>query len=179
MNLLKMTNIGKTICLVVGISMNNFIKVEQDYALNQYDTLSKAIDAGKSNIELKVKSKLINGQVVLGYQFNGTTLSIGFTNDKYLVISPGNYCITWDVVDKAPIIENRPLEQRVIFEFPNNKRAKWEWEEILDSFVGKQVAISSSDQFLFIFSRDSSEFMFESLVDQDNVNFKYLNISES
>lgn len=54
----------------------------------------------------------------------------------------------------------------------------WNWGQILNSIIGRQVAISPSDQYLFVFTKDSSVFMISTLVDRENDKVQYLMISE-
>jgi hypothetical protein len=98
-------------------------------------------------------------------------------NRKNLTISAGKQVIEWDVVSVRPNDIGEIKEQNVYFEFKNGKKIFWDWKMILDSFVGNQIAISPSDQFLFIFPRGGDEYMFDELVDNLGNRFLYLSLA--
>ncbi|MBW9259232.1 MAG: hypothetical protein K1562_16595, partial [Candidatus Thiodiazotropha sp. (ex. Lucinisca nassula)] len=47
------------------------------------------------------------------------------------------------------------------------------------AIIGRQVAISPCDQYLFVITKDRSVFMFSALVGRENDKVKYLMISET
>lgn len=151
--------------------MHRIIEVKQCFYPKEYNSLSEAVEAATK----KSTAELINGKIVLDYQFNGDSIIISFDNGKYLTIRSGEKSIEWDVVSIKPIIKKKIIEQNIYFDFENGDRVFWDWKMILDGFVGKKIAISPSDQFLFIFTQGGEEYMFDVLV--DNVNNKFLFLS--
>ncbi|OHX38157.1 hypothetical protein BJL95_23400 [Methylomonas sp. LWB] len=124
---------------------------------------------------------MINGRIVESYQFNGELLVIGFDNGKFLTIYPEENKIGWNVVSEWPMVTGKYENEyeNIYFKFPGGEEVLWNWKDILDSFVGKQVAISVSDQFLFIFTRDGVEYMFDVLLDVNNKNSRFLFLSQA
>ncbi|MES9853141.1 MAG: hypothetical protein ABW170_15090 [Candidatus Thiodiazotropha sp. L084R] len=163
--------------------MANYVKVSYGFSPKAYSTMSEALLASDGNEQTSSSDKchLINGHVVLDYEFDGTCLIIHFDNGKYLTVLPGSEKIEWDVVNNKPdnIVTVGQSNDGIMFELSNGEKFKWNWREILNSFIGKQIAISPSEQYLFIFSREGSEYVFSSLLDEENINKQYLMISET
>ena len=157
--------------------MDRVIQVTQCFYPKEYKSLSEAIEVATLKKSEKSKSELINGKIVVGYQFNGESIIISFDNRKYLTISSGKKSIEWDVVSIRPKITKKAIEQNIYFDFENGDRVFWDWKMILDSFVGKKIAISPSDQFLFIFTQGGEEYMFDVLVDNFNNKFLFLSLA--
>ena len=139
--------------------MTRIIRVVDGFCANEYDSFAKAVAAATKIAELN-ESKLaaINGKIVMDYQFNGDFLVISFNNGQYLTVSPSEKSIDWDVVSIKPQINEKIIEENVYFELASGTKILWDWKTTLDSFVGKQVAISPSDQVLFIFARSGNEY---------------------
>jgi hypothetical protein len=162
--------------------MSKLIRVSHGFSPNAYASISEAISVSKSICaSRKMKCESINGHIVHSYQFNGVFLVLSFDNGKYLIVFPGKEQIEWDVVaDKPEMIgQINSCDSDTIFELPNGVQIVWNWKETLDTFVGRQVAISPSDQFLFIFYREGPEYIFTSLVDKKDTNRQYLLLSEA
>jgi hypothetical protein len=163
--------------------MVNIAKVSFGFLPKAYSTMSEALLASKEATEASSKEKcnVINGHVVLDYEFDGTCLIIHFYNGKYLIIHPGSEKIEWDVLKNKPnnILNSNQSNEGITFELSNGEKFPWNWKEILNGFIGKQIAISPSDQYLFIFSREGPEYMFYSLIDDENSKKQYLMISET
>ncbi|MCG8486488.1 MAG: hypothetical protein MI756_03385 [Chromatiales bacterium] len=162
--------------------MSRVIKVSHGFSPNAYASISEAVSVTTIvPASEKIKCESINGHLVLGYQFNGSCLVVSFDNGKYLVVFPGKEKIEWDVVTDKPTFNEQIHSENsdIIFELPSGNHFSWDWEKILDTFVGRQVAISPSDQFLFIFYRGGAEYIFTSLLDKEDINRQYLLISEA
>ena len=152
----------------------------QGFIPNEYDSILEATTASaQKNILSKSKCESIKGKTFLDYKFNGASLSIHLDNEKYLLVSIGDKAIEWDVVSNEVDIQGQIKGEDVFFEFPNGDKELWNWERILNGFVGKKIAISPSDQFLFIYALGESEYMFDILIDSENLKNKFLFISES
>ncbi len=162
------------------MEINKLIAVVQGFYPNEFNSLSETVEAAAKIKELKkLKIESINGKTVTDYQFNGTVLIVSFNNGQWLIISPGEKLINWDVVSIKPIMMGEIIEQNIHFQLTNGNKILWDWKTILDGFLGKQVVISPSDQYLFIFSRNGDEYMFDFLVDKCNPDKKYLYISKA
>lgn len=160
--------------------MNNTIQVLRSIRAYEDKSLSDAVTVSIDKDGLnKPKFDLINGRKAVRYKFNGFKLVITFENGMYLIVSPGDNLIEWDIVSVEPEIGNEEDLQNIFFEFENGNKISWDWKRILDSFIGKQVAISPSKQYLFIFAKDGDEYMFDAYKDFKNKNVQYLVISET
>jgi len=155
------------------VQVSRSIRPYEDKSLS--DAVTVAIDKSGLN---KPKFDLINGRIAVRYKFDGTKLVIAFENGMYLTILPGNNLIEWDIVSVEPEIGNEEDRQNIYLEIQNGNKILWDWKRILDSLVGKQVAISPSKQYLFIFAKDGDEYMFDAYKDIKNPNVQYLVISE-
>lgn len=146
-------------------------------AQNGYSSFPKLVRASKSAMQLKCE--LINGKVLIDYEFCGDFLTLCFENNKYLIVSPGGRSINWDIVTIKPTNKYAIKNQKTYLVYRNAGKVIWDWKNVLDGFVGKKVAISPSDQYLFIFSRDRVEYMITYVVDKNNPENKLLTINES
>lgn len=158
--------------------MTKIIKV--DYLLTPvgYNSFLSSISTAEHKKNDSSKAWEINGKIVNNYWFNDNLLIIEFNNNKFLIISPGARAVTWDVLEEKPPIENCIDELDLFFEIPGGEVLGSSWKLILDSFIGRQVAISPSDQYLFIFSRGGPEYKIDILFDVQKPEDKFLFISE-
>ncbi|MDE1461027.1 hypothetical protein [Spartinivicinus poritis] len=158
--------------------MKKVIQVTQKIRANEYNSLSEATAASDRESIDKNKASLINGKVVVNYQFDGLNLILEFNNGNYLKVFAGINSVEWDVLLTKPTISDLNLQSNISFEFPSGDQVFWNWKAIFNSFIGKQVAISPSDQFLFIFSRGGKEYIFNHLVNKNDPDDHYLYIGE-
>ena len=160
--------------------MDKIIQVEEGISDNEYDLMLEAVEAAKVKENLyKTKLDLINGKILKSYQFGGNALVLCFSDDLYAVILPDQNSIYLDVVFDNPKINNISAEQNIYLELSCGLKILWDWKNVLDSFVGKQVAISPSDQVLFIFYRGGDEYLITFYVEKDNPKKQFLTISEA
>jgi len=160
--------------------VEKLIKVTQGFLANEFNSLLEATTASvNKNILNKSKCKMVNGNTVLDYKFNGFSLSVHLDNGMFLLVSLGDQSIEWDVVSDEIDMQGLIIDHDIYFEFSNGDKVMWDWKKILDGFVGKKIAISPSDQFLFIYALGEKEYMFDVLMDRENLIDKYLYISEA
>lgn len=152
--------------------MSLVIKVEPAILPKSHRSFSSAIKRAS-----KPEVKSINGQVVLGYQFDGSKLLLLLNNDVVVRISIGNNAIDWRS-NKGSCLERLTAPENVVFEFPGGEIFPWEWKECFDSFVGKKIALSPSEQFLFLSCEDKREYMFNAVVSISDASTKFLYLSE-
>ncbi|MDH1262929.1 hypothetical protein [Pseudomonas sp. GD03944] len=154
--------------------------IKADFLLTPigYNSFSEALSASAQKNSAHSKEVEINGRIVCNYAFNGKSLAIEFDNHKYLLIYPGKNSVNWDVVEKKPFIESLHHGCDLLFDI-KGKLFDLEWTKILNGFIGKQVAISLSDQYLFIFSKNGVEYMINIIFDVENQEEKFLFISEA
>ena len=160
--------------------MEKLIRVTQAFLANEYNSLLEATtSSANKNILNKSKCEMVSGNTVLNYKFNGVSLSIHLDNGKYLIVSLGDQLIEWDVVSNEIDMQGQINDHNIYFEFSNGDKVQWDWKIILDGFVGKRIAISPSDQFLFIYALGEKEYMFDALMDRENLIDKFLYITEA
>ncbi|WP_428241560.1 hypothetical protein [Gynuella sp.] len=143
-----------------------------------YRSFEEAIVGSKQVSNLQKKLDHINGKTAIEYGFDGITLKLYFDSQFTLRVSIADKLIKWDV-EKTINLEASRLDQNYTFIFPNGEKFKWGWDAVFSKFIGKQVAISTSDQYLFIFYRGGPEFMFSSLVNSENDTDHYLFLAEA
>ena len=154
------------------------IQVAYAWPILAHDSFTEAVVAGQKNGGTRTDEQLVNDQVVEGYAFYGDRLSLRFSNDKYLHIFPGVNRVDW-YVSAEPTLNRAPLEsEQVTFQFPDRSAMDWSWKTILDGFIGRQAAISPSEQWVFIFYRGGVEYMINVLQDASDRQRSYLLISE-
>jgi len=160
--------------------MDKIILVTRGICDNDYNSMSEAVAAAKQKEKVyKAKLDLINGKVLKSYQFSGSKLVLFFGNDLYAVISPVQNAINVDVVSYKPRIDVISGEQDVYLELPGGTKIVWDWKRVLDNFIGKQIAVSPSDQVLFIFARDEGEYLITFYVECGNNKKQLLCISQA
>jgi len=120
----------------------------------------------------------IKGEILDRYACDGSTLVCEFRNGLNLTVSCGDNRVDWRVGEAKAEIGTAKIEVTE-FELPSGTRADWVLTHILDDLVGKKVAISSSEQTLFIFAKDSPEYMFDFYVDSRDSSLRYLVLNES
>lgn len=175
-------NLSPLVSVSCGIvkGMDKIIRVTRGICDNEYNSMSEAVAAAKQKENLyKAKLDLINGKVLKSYQFSGSELVLFFGNDLYAVISPGQNAINLDVVPSKPRVDVILGEQDVYLELPSGTKIVWDWKMVLDNFIGKQIAVSPSDQVLFVFARDGAEFLITFYVEYDNPHKQLLCISQA
>ncbi len=159
--------------------MEKVVKIRSGFKCIEHSSIHEAINLAKIISDpRKSECGLINKQVVTGYQFDGIFLVISFENNLHLTVSPSEDRIKWNVVTEKPNIGTVPLE-KVYFELSSGVKFLWNWQSILNNFVGKQIIIAPSDQYLFIYRKDGIEFMFSYYVNTENSDDQYLSISEA
>ncbi|WP_431483491.1 hypothetical protein [Pseudomonas solani] len=142
----------------------------------EYNSFEESIQASEKR-EKNISEEKINGQLFKDYEFNGEELIIETENNYYLHISPRYEAISWKISTSRPSIEQKKISTQIIFQLPSGEKIPWNWKEKLDAFLGKQFAISASDQDLFIFYRNGEENIFSLL--KDSTNQHYLLLSET
>jgi hypothetical protein len=106
-------------------------------------------------------------------------LVLQFADALFAVIFPGQNLIELEVALHPPKLDSCLYEQDINFELPSGTRILWGWKTILDNFVGNEIAISPSDQELFIFTRGGDEYLITSYKEESNQNNLYLSVSQA
>lgn len=145
----------------------------------KYSSISEAVSGVRCIEKDTNKLENINGKIVTGYRFNGHSLIFSFDNNSYLKVSIGNSSIDWDVVFEEPLMISENLDDAILFKTNGVEDFLWEWKNLLNSFIGKQIAISPSDQYLFLFVRGIGDYMFNACANKANLKEVFLYISET
>ena len=159
--------------------MEKVVKIRSGFTRRiEHSSFSAAVTSSKSiNDTRKSELELINKQVVTGYQFDGRLLVLSYENNLHLIISPTEELIEWKIVSKIPEI-GKVTKGTIYFELSSEIRFLWNWREILDNFIGKQIIIAPSDQYLFIYEKNGVEFMFSYYINTEDADEQYLSIGE-
>lgn len=139
-----------------------------------YDTFAEAVHDPRP----EKPEQRIHGEVLDRYTFDGATLVCEFRNRLNLTVSCGHNRIDWRVDEERRVVDAVTLEPTE-FELPGGSRVEWVLTRILDALVGKKAAVSPSRQALFIFAKDSPEYMFDFYVDSGDPSLRYLVLNES
>ncbi|QZX85579.1 hypothetical protein [Metapseudomonas otitidis] len=142
----------------------------------EYDSFEGSIQASEKR-KKNISEEKINGKIFKNYEFNGKELIIETENKYFLYISTRHEAINWKISTSRPSIKQIKISTQIIFQLPSGEKIPWNWKKKLDSFLGKQFAISASDQDLFIFYRNGEENIFSLL--KDSANQHYLLLSET
>lgn len=159
--------------------VSKIIRVKHAWSLIPYGSFSESIFASKGSRGLVNDLDLISGRVAENYKFYESFLSIKFSNGKYLSVFPGPNRVDWKISDNEWIFDGDISNDNLILEFSSEERINWRWKSVLDDFMGKQVAVSPSDQLLFIFYRGGVEFVISVVEELDSPFKQILFISES
>jgi len=148
------------------------IKVRPGILAKEHDSFFSAI------IEQQKESlNLVNGRAVNAYKYNGDQLVLCLDSGVFILIFAEKDFISWKVIDESPSLGGRDFPRNITFEFPNGDEYLWRWEVEFNQFVGKKIAISPSEQFLFLYSENKREYIFNVLEDCFDAATKYLYIS--
>lgn len=121
---------------------------------------------------------MIGGGFVVAYELGGDSLVLSFDSGWYLVVSAGDNRVDWDVVSVKPAIKEDVREENIYLLHPSGEIVLWEQRSFLEKLLGKQVAISPSDQYLFFFVRDEADYVFDFFINVDFPCERFLFLSE-
>ncbi|MDH1007561.1 hypothetical protein N5J43_01510 [Pseudomonas nicosulfuronedens] len=145
--------------------------------LVEHDSFGEtALAAQQKNKEIEASG--INGKIFHQYAFNGRELVISTRDNAYLRIFSEDEILKWEVRSTPLAIGPLSPTETTSFQLPNGKVLPWDWKPTLDGFIGKQFAISASDQNLFLFWRGGEEHMISLLKNTSNDEI-YMLINEA
>jgi len=55
---------------------------------------------------------------------------------------------------------------------------EWNSEALFSKFIGKMIALSDSDQYLFVYVKDLGDYMCSYLIDVDSIQSPFLYLSD-
>lgn len=152
--------------------MTRVVKVKPAILPKAHGSFASAV---KETSRYEMKS--INGQALLGYQFDGSKLFFLLNNDVVVRISIGNNAIDWSSA-RGTNLERLTPPENIVFEFPGGEIYPWRWEECFDSILGKKIALSPSEQFLFLSCENNREYIFNAVVSMSDESARFLYLSE-
>lgn len=158
--------------------MAKIIKVEPGIFPVAYKSFEQAVSQKERRKFENQKLDMINGKVLAGYQFDGSNLILTFDNKINVIISIGDNSVIWSIESSFSGSEHLLNEEDVVFEYSDGLMKLWDWKSVLDKHIGKKIAFSPSDQFLFFYSEDKVEYMFSILINTNNMSDRFLHISE-
>ena len=74
---------------------------------------------------------------------------------------------------------NTEIPEIVELRFPSGRTAQWNRRRLFDSLVGKQIALVSSDQYLFLYVKNGADYMFDFLIERNQKCRPFLYLSEA
>ncbi|MCL1036274.1 hypothetical protein L2750_03805 [Shewanella submarina] len=156
--------------------MKKVIPAEFGFKLKSHRTFRESVSSVDS-VKEKILEK-INGEVLISFEFNGEALSLQFKNELFLNVKVGLDAIEWQVSEIPDVTTSLSEQSNILFQFENDVRIEWDILNILEGFIGKQVAVSPSDQLLFIFTKGGVEYMFSSACEMGGRKKSYLCLGE-
>ena len=153
--------------------MSEIFKVKFGIMQIAHDSFASATQGSK-----KQELALINGQILVAYEFNGHDLVLRLDNTECCYISIGINCITWLVGDNILLSDKSNPSLDITFEYPTGETQVWDWKIKLDGLIGKKIALSPGDQFLFLYSEDKKEYIFDCVESVIDPAMKYLYMSD-
>ncbi|UZJ45952.1 hypothetical protein OOT55_07860 [Marinimicrobium sp. C6131] len=148
------------------------LKVKPEIYPKAYSSFSSAVK-NTSIPELK----LINGQALLDYQFDGRRLFFILNNGVLVIISIGDNVIDFKS-NQISFFEKLNPPEAMMFEFTSGEIFRWDSKACFDNIVGKKIAFYPNDQFLFLSCEDGREYMFNAVASVSDERKKFLYLSE-
>jgi hypothetical protein len=145
--------------------------------LKEHGSFGETVQAAQQKNK-EIEASGINGKIFHQYAFNGRELVISTRDNAYLRIFSEDEILKWEVRSTPLAISSLSPTERTSFQLPNGKVLPWDWKPTLDGFLGKQFAISASDQNLFLFWRGGEEHMISLLKNTSNDEI-YMLINEA
>ncbi|GFM77212.1 hypothetical protein [Pseudomonas cichorii] len=158
--------------------MEHVVSVVRGITPHAYDSLPNAVALSRVTKERKEKCDLIGGGFVVAYELGGDSLVLSFNNGWHLVVSAGDNRVDWDVVPVKPAIKEGGRKGVVYRLHPDGEIVLWKPRIFLNKLLGKQAAISPSNQYLFLFVRDEADYIFDFLINVDIPDERFLFLSE-
>ncbi|MFJ4145356.1 hypothetical protein [Pseudomonas sp. NPDC089734] len=156
--------------------MDRLVQVTPGIIPKGYNDLSDAVFSA-GNLESERKCNLVNGRVLVGFECDGSSLVLRFDNDWCLWVSVGSNKVDWDVMSETPSL-GEAQDEDVFLKYPSGNVVCWNQRRFLSGLLGRQIAISPGEQYLFLFVRGVADYMFSVLVNQDCLCGVFLFISE-
>lgn len=145
--------------------------------LKEHDSFGESVQAAQQKNK-EIEASGINGKIFNQYSFSGRELVISTGDSTYLRIFSEDEIVKWEVQSTPLSISTLSPAEKTTFQLPNGTVIPWNWKQTLDEFLGKQFAISASDQNLFLFWRGGEEHMISLLKNTSNDEI-YMLINEA
>ncbi len=114
---------------------------------------------------------------VESYIFSGDRLVLSLDTGNCLEIYPEDERIGFRVSTEKPDIQSLEWVPGVVLRFAHGFELEWDWKKYLDALIGKQIALSLSEQALFILIRGQKDYyMIDYCRDAEDTNKNYLHI---
>ncbi|PUA26869.1 MAG: hypothetical protein B0W54_20815 [Cellvibrio sp. 79] len=154
--------------------MSEIIKVKLGIIAEAHDSFFSATK------ELsKQEFNAVNGRILKSYEFNGHELIIYLDNHKACYVSTGENRINWILADSFQLNDKCHIPTNIIFEYFNGVQEPWDLSNKLEKLIGKKIAFSPSEQYLFLYSEDKGEYIFDFVINEVDESVKYLCFSDA
>lgn len=141
-----------------------------------YSSLAEAVKGSSSGSKdnLRESRNKIKGKRVSDVNYTGDCIVIKFSDSEQMAfITIGDNRVNCNIsTDKNYLRADRysSFPESVNLRFGSDFTEEWNWEKVLLSLIGEYIALVPSDQYLFLYVKDGSDYMFDFLVDK---NCKY------
>jgi len=159
----------------------NYIELHVESGISPVSHSSMEAAIAASRRDLKNYNE-IKGKRVTRIDYAFSTIRIYFENTDFLaIIEIADNRIDCIITQENPdtLSSAAPtLPDQIKLDFSGTV-VDWDRVRFFDQFIGEIVALSPSDQYLFLFVKGGAEYMFDYLIEKNNNCAPFLYLSES
>ena len=154
------------------------MNVESGINPNTHSSIDAAVAASKSDLQ---NYDEIRGKRVIGIDYAQSTIKIIFEDTDFLaIIRIGNNRIDCTITQEAldNLSSSVPkMPDQIELDFSGTV-VEWNRARFFDQFIGEIIALSPSDQYLFLFVKGGADYMCDYLIEKNNACEPFLYLSE-
>ena len=158
--------------------MNIKLKVKSGITANAYSSFEEAVASSKKELE---NYDEIRGNRVTNIEYASSAIAISFENTDFVaVISINDNRIDCNITKEIPdslSATGATIPDQVKLDC-SGVIVDWNRELFFAHFVGKIIALSPSDQYLFLFVKGGADYMCQYLIDENKIYAPFLYLSE-
>lgn len=154
------------------------LNVESGISPTEHSSFDAAIASSKRDLQYYEE---IKGKRVVKIEYTPSVIKISFENTDFLaIIEIANNRIDCTIIQEIPdhLSSATPaIPDQIKLDF-SGTIVDWDRTRFFDQFIGKIIAISPSDQYLFVFVKGGAEYMCDYLIEKNNAYEPFLYLSE-
>ena len=158
--------------------MNRKLNVKSGISPTGHSSIDAAIASSKRELQ---NYKEIKGKRVVEIDYSPSAIKISFENTDFLaIIEIADNRIDCTIIQEIPdhLSSATPaIPDQIKLDFLGTI-VDWDRTRFFDQFIGKIIAISPSDQYLFVFVKGGAEYMCDYLIEKNNAYEPFLYLSE-